>query len=85
MACGYCGGRLITKGSDGLICCGCARPLHSMAQQSVQRLSGKTLLLFSVLVMLALPFVGAITILDELRAESPLSEQTSVKAEALED
>jgi hypothetical protein len=85
MACGYCGGRLIAKSSDGLICCGCARPLHSMAQQSVHRLSSKTLLLFSVLVMLALPFVGAITILDELRAESPLSEQTSVKAEALED
>ena len=68
MACGYCGERLISKTSEGLSCCGCGRPLEQTRPQDKRAFSAKTLMVFSLWVMAALPFVGAITVTDDLRS-----------------
>ncbi len=68
MSCGYCGERLISKTSEGLTCCGCGRPLEQTRPQAKQSFSAKTLMVFSLWVMAALPFVGAIAATDELRS-----------------
>jgi hypothetical protein len=68
VSCGYCGERLISKTSEGLTCCGCGRPLEQTRPQKSQTLSAKTLMVFSLWVMVALPFVGAIAATDQLRS-----------------
>jgi len=68
VSCGYCGERLISKTSEGLTCCGCGRPLEQTRPQAKQSLSATTLMVFSLWVMAALPFVGAIAATDELRS-----------------
>ena len=68
MSCGYCGERLISKTSEGLTCCGCGRPLEQTRPQKPHTLSGKSLMVFSLWVMAALPFVGAIAATDQLRS-----------------
>jgi hypothetical protein len=69
VSCGYCGERLISKTSAGLTCCGCGRPLEQTRPQEARTtLSAKTLMVFSLWVMAALPFVGAIAATDELRS-----------------
>ncbi len=68
MACGYCGERLISKTSEGLSCCGCGRPLAQTRPEGKRALSAKTLMLFGLWVMAALPFVGAIAVTDEMRS-----------------
>ncbi|MBM5808158.1 MAG: hypothetical protein FJ056_10840 [Cyanobacteria bacterium M_surface_10_m2_179] len=67
MSCGYCGERLISKTSEGLTCCGCGMPLDQTRPQARQSFSATTLMVFSLWVMAALPFVGAIAATDELR------------------
>ncbi len=68
MACGYCGERLISKTSEGLSCCGCGRLLVQTWPEGNRPLSAKTLMLFGLWVMAALPFVGAIALTDEMRS-----------------
>ncbi len=74
MACGYCGERLISKTSEGLSCCGCGRPLSQTRPQAKRAFSAKTLMLFGLWVMAALPFVGAIALTDEMRSGALTSE-----------
>ena len=68
MACGYCGERLISKTSEGLSCCGCGRPLEQTRPQGKRAFSVKTLMVFGLWLMAALPFVGAIAATDQLRS-----------------
>ena len=68
MSCGYCGERLISKTSTGLSCCGCGRPLEETRPEESRSLSAKTLMVFSLWALAALPFVGAIAATDELRS-----------------
>ncbi len=68
MACGYCGSRLISKGSRGLECCGCGRPLDTSRLEPRQRPSLSHQLLALVLCLGALPLVGGIAATDQLRA-----------------
>jgi hypothetical protein len=68
MACGYCGSRLISKGSQGLECCGCGRPLAQTRLVPLQGLSLGQQFLAMVVCLGALPLVGAIAATGELRA-----------------
>ena len=68
MACGYCGSRLISKGSQGLECCGCGRPLAQTCLEPLQGLSLGQQFLALVVCLGALPLVGAIAATGELRA-----------------
>ena len=68
MACGYCGERLISKTSEGLSCCGCGRPLEQTRPEGKRVFSAKTLMVFGLWLMAALPFVGAIAATDDLRS-----------------
>lgn len=68
MACGYCGERLISKTQEGLTCCGCGRPIEQAWPQQKRSVSAKTLMVFSLWVMAALPFVAAIAATDEMRS-----------------
>jgi len=70
MACGYCGSRLISKGSRGLECCGCGRPLATSRLEPLQRPSLRHQLLALVLCLVSLPLVGAIAATDQLRTAS---------------
>ncbi|MEY3544203.1 MAG: hypothetical protein RLZZ247_360 [Cyanobacteriota bacterium] len=74
MACGYCGERLISKTSEGLSCCGCGRPLEQTRPQIKRPFSVKTLMVFGLWLMAALPFVGAIAVTDEMRSGALTSE-----------
>ena len=74
MACGYCGERLISKTSEGLSCCGCGRSLEQSRPQDKRPLPVKSLIVFSLWVMVALPFIGAIAVTDDLRSGSPSPE-----------
>ncbi len=67
VACGYCGERLISKTPEGLICCGCGRPIEQTRPEQGRTVSAKGLMVFSLWVMAALPFVGAIAATDQLR------------------
>ena len=70
MACGYCGSRLISKGSRDLECCGCGRPLAHSRLEPSKRLSWRQQLLALVICLCALPLVGAIAATDQLRTAS---------------
>jgi len=65
---------LINKTTEGLSCCGCGRPLAQTRPQSKRTFSAKTLMLFGLWVMAALPFVGAIAVTDEMRSGALTSE-----------
>ena len=69
VACPGCGERLISKTSAGLSCCGCGRPLPARRFGARSSLSPKTLVVFSALALVLLPFVGAIAVTDALRSD----------------
>lgn len=70
MACGYCGSRLISKGSQGLECCGCGLPVVNSRLVPSQRLSWRQQLLALLICLCSLPLVGAIAATDQLRTAS---------------
>lgn len=72
MACGHCGERLIHKSTDGIRCCGCGRPLEVKRAEEGSRCPWPASLLIGLMVIILLPFVGAITVTDRLRS-SPLN------------
>lgn len=76
MACGYCGSRLISKGSQGLECCGCGRPLAHSRLEPRRGLSLGQQFLALVVCLGALPLVGAIAATDQLRAGVGASSET---------
>jgi hypothetical protein len=80
MACGFCGSRLISKGSQGLECCGCGRPLAHSRLEPRQRLSLGQQFLALVVCLGALPLVGAIAATDQLRAGAGATSEKSTQA-----
>ena len=70
MACVYCGSRLITKTSQGLVCCGCGRSVAATGPSGAAGLSWRKRMLALLLVLMALPLVGAVAATDQLRSGS---------------
>jgi len=81
MACGHCGERLIHKSADGIRCCGCGHLLEGKHAEEGSRRPWPASLLVGLLVMILLPFVGAITVTDQLRS-GPLSVDVADSQEA---